>query len=243
MNTLWKYAENTFEVVTRGSFKLMSILITDHKARCTLLSNADPMNQTLIDALTDATATHAAWTAAYTAWDSCRGEYKGTTQAFYQKLEELSSLKIRQWDAGIQTMFLEGTPEYTTLLPQGREPFQKGALDMRVAAVRTLADRLVSYPVLTILMGQVNAFLTELDTLRASQQLKETEVDTCSAALEVQRVATASQMYRNLGRFMVLYWQNPVQIEDCFDMNYIRDGAPPPPEDEPEPIPPAPPTP
>jgi hypothetical protein len=35
MNTLWNYAENTFEVVTRGSFKLMSILITDHKARCT----------------------------------------------------------------------------------------------------------------------------------------------------------------------------------------------------------------
>ena len=236
MKTLWKYADNTFEVVTRRRFKLMHILITDHFARCNQLSGANPGNQLLVDALQDATQARDDWQGSYGAWLTCKGHYKGTTAAFYNALEELGSLKIRQWDAAIQGIYLEGTPEYIALLPQGREPFQKGSNDQRVNAVRTLGQTLVNYPALAALKTTVDTFHTLIDGLRHTQQQKETEVDTCSATLENTRVLTARYMYRNLGRFMQLYWDNPVQIEDCYDMNYIRDGAPPPPDDEPEPI-------
>ena len=243
MKTLWKYADNTFEVVTRGSFKLMNILIIDHYARCTQLAAAAPGNQLLLDALTDATSAQSGWQADYTAWNTCRGQYKGFTLAFHNKLEELSSLKIRQWDAAIQAVYLEGTPEYITLLPQGREPFQKGAFDQRVNAVRTLGNTLAGHALLAPLMGLVNTYLGEMESLRTAQQSKEGEVDTCSAMLENTRKATARLMYRNLGRFMQLYWDDPVKIEDCYDMNYIRDGSTPPPEDEPAPSPSPSPTP
>lgn len=240
MKTLWKYADNTFEVVTRSSFKLMNILINDHVARCTQIEGANPANALLQDALSDALSGRSGWMAAYNAWLTCRGQYKGATLAFYEKLEELGSLKIRQWDAAIQGVFLEGTPQYVGLLPQGREPFQKGSLDQRLAAVGALKTALAAHAPLAALTAQVDAYLGQLEVLRATQQQKETEVDTCSSALELQRVATAKLMYRNLGRFMVIYSDTPVLIEDAYDMNYIRDGASPPPEDEPEPPPPAP---
>jgi len=238
MNSLWKFAENSFEIVTRGSFKLMNILITDHLARCTQFADDHPANTLLQDAQADTEAAYGDWTAAYTTWLTCRGLYKGATAAFYAKLEELGGLKIRQWDAAIQGVYLEGTPEYIALLPQGREPFQKGALESRVAAARSLGQALANYAPLAALMATVNTYVTQLDTLRLAQQQKETEVDTCSAAVETQRLATARVMYKNLARFMLVWWDNPVLIEDGFDMSYIRDGAPPPPEDEPEPPPP-----
>ena len=240
MKTLWKYADNTFEVVTRRRFKLMHILITDHFARCNQLSGANPGNQLLVDALQDATQARDDWQGSYGAWLTCKGHYKGTTAAFYNALEELGSLKIRQWEAVIQGTFLEGTPEYIALLPQGRGPFQRGGNDQRVNAVSILGQTLAAYPALAALMTQVNAFHAQLEFLRLTQQQRETEVDTCSATLENTRVMAARFMYRNLGRFMQLYWDDPVKIEDAYDMNYIRDGAPPPPEDDPEPIPPPP---
>ena len=94
MYRLWKYAENTFEVITRGSFKLMHILITDHFSRCTQLSGANPGNQTFLDALQDATQGRDGWQASYSAWLTCKGFYKGATAAFYNALEDLGSLKI-----------------------------------------------------------------------------------------------------------------------------------------------------
>jgi len=233
MITQWKYAENTFEVVTRSSFKLMNIIITDHLARCTQLSASNPAVPLLSDALLDATASHGTWQGAYTAWQTSRGLYKSASQGFHAGLEELSSLKIRQWDAGIQGVFLEGTPEYTALLPRGREPFQKGAFDQRVSTVRALSQTLGTFAALATLKTQVDTWLTGLEALRQTQQQRETAVDTLAAALETQRLATAKILYKNLARFMLVWWENPVRIEDGFDMNYIRDGVTAPPEDEP----------
>ena len=238
--TPWKYAENTFLAVTVGSFKLMNILMGDHAARIAQAVTAvNPPDSDFTNIQGRTTPVKAAWDAAYNAWIAARGVYKGKTQALEAKLADLSALRIKQWDIAVQGVFLEGTPEYTQLLPNGRGPFQQGAYDLRIAEVKALQTRLGNFsganPTLATLATTVGTFHTEMKALRDGQQGQEGAVNVASTALEGQRVAAANLLFQNLGRLMEKFFTLPSKIEDYFDMSYIRDGAPPPLEEPPAP--------
>ena len=231
----WKYAENTFLAVTVGSFKLMNILMADHAAHIAqAVTGQNPPDSDFTTIQGRTTPVKAAWDAAYNGWIAARGVYKGKRQALETKLADLSALRIKQWDIAIQGIFLDGTPEYTQLLPNGRGPFQQGAYDLRIAEVKALQTRLGPFgganASLATLATTVGTFHTEVKTLREGQQGAEGAVDAASTALEAQRVASANLMFQNLGRLMEKFFALPGRIEDYFDMNYIRDGATPPPE-------------
>lgn len=234
MELPWKYTSNTFLVQTVGTYKLMNIVLSDHVARLgqTLPGGPDPV---IIAQLSRTQIVKSSWDAAYASWIAARGIYKGKTLAMTQKLADLSSLKVKQWDIAIQGSFLEGTPEYTQLLPNGRGPFQSGAYDLRLAEVKALQLRLANFAPLAALATTVGTYYTEMKTLRDAQQSQEGVVDTTSALTEVQRVAAAVILYKNLGGLMEKFADNPSRVEDFFDMNYLRDGAATPPEDEPAP--------
>jgi hypothetical protein len=232
----WKYAQNTFAAITEGSYKLMNILISDHATRlATGGADADFTAMTTRTALPKST-----WDAAYSAWISSKATYKGRTQLWEAKLADLSTLRIKQWDIAIQGVFLEGTGEYTILLPNGRGPFQTGAYDLRLAEVKSLQNRLLAVtpavPALTTLAATVGTYHTEMKTLRDNQQTAEQSVDNAAANLELLRLTLAALMYKNLGRLMEKFSDSPVRIEDYYDMSYIRDGAAAPPEDVPPPV-------
>ncbi len=242
----WKYAENTFLVVTTGNFKLMNILIADHTARIAQAVTAvNPPDSDFTTMQGRLTPVKTAWDAAYNAWIAARGTYKGKTQALEAKLADLSGLRIKQWDIAVQGVFLEGTPEYTQLLPNGRGPFQHGAYDLRIAEVKALQTRLAPFtganPSLAALATAVGTFHGEIKLLRDAQQGQEGAVNTASATVEAQRLAAGNVMYQNLGRLMEKFVLVTAKIEDYFDMSYIRDGAQAPPE--PPPAPPTPPVP
>ena len=238
---IWKYGQNTFFSLTLGSTKLMNIILTDHTTRLSAAQGADSDFMAMV---LRTTPIKTAWDTAYLAWLAVRGTYKGRTQSWEAKLADLSAVRIKQWDIAIQGVFLEGTGEYTQLLPNGRGPFQGGAYDLRVAEVKTLQNRLLAVtpavPALTTLAATVGTYHTEMKTLRDSQQAAEQQVDGLATLLEIQRLAAATMMYKNLGRLMEKFSDMPVRIEDYYDMNYIRDGAAAPPEDEPPPAPPVP---
>ena len=61
MYRLWKYAENTFEVITRRNFKLMHVILTDHRARCRQLKEEEPAEPLLVDAHDTAEGIYAEW--------------------------------------------------------------------------------------------------------------------------------------------------------------------------------------
>ena len=108
--------------------------------------------------------------------------------------------------------------------------------------VKALQNRLLAVtpavPALTTLAATVGTYHTEMKTLRDAQQAAEQTVDNNAALLEIQRLAAAAMMYKNLGRLMEKFSDTPVRVEDFYDMNYIRDGAAAPPEDVPPPVPP-----
>ena len=182
----WKYAENSFLAVTTGSFKLMNILFADHNARIAqaVASTTTDADFNTINMRNGPVKT--AWDTAYTGWLAARSLYKGKTQALETKLADLSGLRIKQWDIAIQGVFLEGTSEYTQLLPNGRGPFQQGAYDLRIAEVKALQTRLAPFtaanPTLATLSTTVGTYHTETKTLREQQQQQEGAVDSASTA-------------------------------------------------------------
>ena len=214
----WQYTYNTFEVATRNSAKKMSIIAPDHLSKLEAESS-DP-DIAAIAAESQSAVNDYALT--YAHWIATNGLYKGETNRFTNLLTELSSLKIKQWDAQIQVVHLEGTSDYIALLPSGRGPFQKGAYDVRIAEVAALAERLTAYPALAALQVQVETYRATLLNARDLQQQKEGLVKQASETLNTIRIELANQLYKNLGALMVKYYQNPLQIERFYDLELIR---------------------
>ena len=214
----WQYTYNTFEVTTRNSAKKMSIIGPDHLSKLTA-ENTDP-DIAAIEAETQGPVND--YAIAYSHLITSRNIYRGETNRFTNLIAELSSLKIKQWDAQIQVVHLEGTSDYLALLPNGRGPFQTGGYEARIAEVRSLAEHLNDYPALAALQLQVDTYYALLLNTRDTQQQKEGLVKQASETLNTIRIELANQLYKNLGTLMAKYYQNSIQIERFFDLELIR---------------------
>jgi hypothetical protein len=217
-NQPWQYAVNQFDNATENSYKLMSILSPDHTARLEA-ENSDPDILALWNAykLIDT-----AFATAYAEWIAAKGIYKGSTASVDQLLATLSSTKIKQWDAQVQGTFLEGTPDYIAIFPNGRAPFQEGAKDQRINEVQSLGIRLNSYPALAATKTDVNNFYTTILNARNTQQTKEMGVSSGSNDVETARINCAVQMYFNLGTLMAKFKTDPLQIERFWQLSLLR---------------------
>ena len=214
----WKYLTNQFTTTTDGSYKRANILNNDHMSKLTA-ENADA-DIAALETRTQPLST--AYGTAYTAWVSAKATYKGHTQLYDSLLDNLSSQKIKEWDIQIQGTYLEGTPEYTMILPDRRGPFQNGGKDDRLSEVQALADRLLSYPALAATQADVAAYATSMQTARDDQQQKEELVAMASDTLEQARLELCTMMYGNLGALMDKYRETPNVIENFWQLDLIR---------------------
>jgi hypothetical protein len=214
----WHYASNQFDRTTFDNYKLMSILSPDHTARLEA-ENSDPDIMALWNAYKPLDL---AFATAYASWIAAKGFYKGSTASVDQLLATLSSTKIKQWDAQVQGVFLEGTPDYIAIFPSGRAPFQEGAKDQRINEVQSLGIRLNVYPALAATETDVNNFYATLLSARNTQQTKEMGVSTGSGDVETARINSAVQMYFTLGTLMAKFKDDPSQIERFWQMSLLR---------------------
>src|SRR5437867_1472084 len=83
-----------------------------------------------------------AFVQAWSEWRNLDASSAARTDVLGALLSDLTSKLIRQWDIAIQGVFMDDTPEYAELLPNGRGSFQTGAIDDRMQAVKMLAERL-----------------------------------------------------------------------------------------------------
>lgn len=82
----------------------------------------------------------AAFNEAYQSWSTGKGLQKGKTTSLYSQFKLLSSQKIEDWDIAIQQVYKQNTPQYVSLLPNRRKPFQTGSQESRINAVGTLSE-------------------------------------------------------------------------------------------------------
>lgn len=219
----WSYLQNQFDNSTEGSFVLMLNLSNDHVAKL----EAQQADTDIAALLARTQPLHLAYSKGYSTWKSATAIRKGATLKIDLLLAELSSLKIKQWDIQIQGKYLDGTPEYMTLLPEKRGPFQKGAKDERINAVDALSLRLGDYPALATTLADVDAFKTQLLDARDEQQQKEQLIEQGSDDLEKARVELATMMYGNLGVLMDKYRNTPDYINNYWEVSLMQNTPPP----------------
>ena len=225
-NETWHFLVNSFDVATQNSRKLMTIVAADHLAKLSAMKG-DADIARLFERFAPA---QQSFGDTYAAWLSAKGLYKGETERVQVLLDELSSVKLKQWSVKIQNVYLEGTPDYTAILPSGRAPFQNGPKDSRITELKGLRDRLLKYPKLEELKNDVESFMLSLEEARNHQQEAEQAVDQLSLQLEQARKDIAVLLYRNLGALMDKYGNDPKQILAFYEVEQIRSGAPSEPE-------------
>jgi hypothetical protein len=217
------YLDNRFDNATRKNRKKMLTSSTDTDAKLDAQKNNDADIMALWVLMHPVFALFAQL---YASWLAALGVHKGETLRLTNAMKDLSSHKIKQWDAAIRGVFLEDTEDYMILLPNKRKPFQSGTYEQRVAAVEGLGVRLASYPALATLKTDVDAFAVFLRNIRLVQQQKEQWVESASSALETQRVHLAVVMYRVLGFLMYKFSTDSVKVADFIDFSLLKRGSP-----------------
>lgn len=222
--SIWIHVINPFEVATAKSRRKMLILISDHTSR---LQNG-LANPIINDLHVRTVPLKQDFSTKYSRWSQANGAWKGETKRVNADLKLLSGTLIENWDIRIQIIFPQGSPDYLTLLPRQRIPFQQGTMDETIQALQTLGLALAEYPLqpsLVVLRDEVVAFHTVLEGKRNVQQQKEQAVKDASAALEAARIVCAVMMFRNLGILIDTYPTLPNMITNYYQMNLLRDIA------------------
>src|SRR4051794_29774612 len=116
---LWSFLINPFLVATKDSYRTAKKL-GDFTVSALATQTSSPFIE-MLDMLLPASESY---NAAYMAWTSQRGMQKGNTSNLNAQLKILQSQKIEDWDIAIQQVYKQNTPQYISLLPNRRSPFQ-----------------------------------------------------------------------------------------------------------------------
>ena len=261
----WHYIENQFDNSTKDSYKRAKQQAIYHM---TAVGNAPGG---IVAALTSRiNAVAPPYIAKYEEWHQKRGLLKGATQSLADRVELLGRTEIEEIETMFKSGYKRGTPEHTSAFPQGREPFQHGGADERIAAAGNLSVRCAALttPLLAGLAdAQANAepqgviddwqrrvfsmqgaqamaaeAEAELIALRTAQDDLETEAELARTQIEPLRMGVADALYANLGALMQALNTEALrpQISAYFNLDILRETSP---EEEEPPVVTPPPTP
>lgn len=218
----WMYLRNPFDNVTKSNFKRMLMMGRDHRDKLSQYIN-DPEIAALYTPLNIA---FTAYESKYASVSSHSAFYKGNTQMLETQMQTLSSQKIKQWDIWIQNVFLDDSPQYSMLLPQRRKPFQSGAYELRIDAIKALELSLQKFPALNNVLTDVQTFLQTLNETRTAQQQVESLDTTIRQELEVFRFELAKVMHKTFGFLIYKHSENPNDISRYYEMKYLQAPSP-----------------
>src|SRR3989304_2874521 len=195
MEKIWKYLQNQFLVATRKNFKKALKLSNYHDALLKKAMNTDP-DPDWAFLYNRYNPLHLAYTSAYTAWKNAGGTQEGQTLNLDQLLLLLVT-KVDKWDVQVQNGFGKTSPDYKKIFPDGRAPFNSGAINTRIIAVQTLGVALTPYAALAAVK---------------TQGKKKNKNPTPAMTMQ----------YGNLGFLTNKYMNNPLTIAPFFELAELR---------------------
>jgi hypothetical protein len=216
---MWYALRNTFDSVTKSSLKRMLIMATDHHDKLLIESANDPQIAILYQLFLPI---YLAFKQAYNDTFQKDAFYQGNTKIVESLFAVLSSQKIRQWDIWIQNEYLDNTPQYLMLLPNGRTPFQSTSYESRINAIVALEANLSSFANLANVLTDVSAFRQQIEQARTTQQGMEKAAANTVKTVEDARVALAQVMQGVFGGLMLHYYKNISQVETFYELKYLR---------------------
>jgi len=221
MERLWIYLQNPFLNVAGDNFTKFNAIVKFTYDRI----KAKEGDTFFDDLIADLESSYQSWQSLYIEWESSAGAHKAATLAFTNKLKELQSDKIEDWDIAIQVVYKKSTPQYMNLLPHGRIPFQTGSQESRINAVAALVSAIGSDAALATLKAAIVIFQTSLNNAKSDQAAKLSTTGTLSHELILVIKVLSLFLYKILGKFVVHYYDNPTLIEPYFDLATIRTSA------------------
>ena len=221
METTWSMLRNTFDNVTKFNTKRMLLMASDHHDKLATVATTDANISGLYLRFLPAFTT---FKEAYQKVSANYAMYQGYTQAFEEKIAELTSTLARKWDVSIQVEYDERSFEYKMLLPNGRGPFQSGAYDMRLSALSSLIINLREQgnPALQPLASSIENWLNAAQVARTQQQGIEQKDAILRNNLEEARAQLAIEMHGVFFGLCALYYQTLAKVETFYELQYLR---------------------
>lgn len=220
---MYRYFLNPFMAVTNSNFKRALLMARDHRDKLSGYALSEPDIAVLFQ---EFAPVFDAYETAYAKVHTNAGSYRGHTQKMEELVQELSGTHIKQWDIWVQNVYLEGTAEYKMLFPQFRKPFQSGAYELRIDAVRTLSYSLSEFPELSNVKAAVDLFLEKINKTRTRQQQVEGFDTGLRQMLEDARVELAYAMHRVFGALLHKHYRKPEDMERYYELKYLQAPAP-----------------
>ena len=218
----WVYTRNPF-ATSLLSYKKLDMMATDHH---------DKLRNNINDPeLSDLYNVH--FLPAYTAFKNAymqvgvtQSRYGLRTDTFTNLLGQLGTDKIDDWDIQIQAttggQFRKNTNYHKMLFPDGRAAFQTEAYEQRILTLAKLNDALGDFPILATIKNDVQNFLDQLRAARTEQQGFENQLSIGRNILDNAKSNLALAMHKVLSFLMYKYTDNPKQVENFFDLSYLR---------------------
>lgn len=214
----WSYLQNPFDNVTKNSHKTMYLMATDHFDKLAARSS----NATIAELYNFGKPYFDAFITQYRKNRSDNATYQMYTSLFENLMSDLSSTLIRKWDIQIQVVFDLTSSNYLALMPDGRKPYQSGAYDLRINAVKSLADQLALFPAFAALETEVNDFHRQILDARSRQQGVENTDQDNSTEVENTRLALAKAMHSIFGGLIHLFYTDLSKVETFYELKYLR---------------------
>ena len=231
----WKFASNTFRIITENNTALAGEILRDHAPKLALATVTYPAFATVNG---ETISLLAAWDAGEQVDINTEAAQLAATLLVDDKLAAMTrkpsvdeNSPLEAWDSAIRVVVAYQGGTYTILLPHGRETLTGGSAAERIEALEGFVTRLkaqVSKPALVTLGNTVDVFYQALKTLHFAQQNRINEHRQAQTDLTTLRRMVAKQCFRNTGIAMSIWCDevdNP-RIEGLFDMALIRDEAP-----------------
>jgi len=214
----WVYTRNPFTRALKVSFTRARKIVLGHTDKLEKFTS-DPELNIVHQRIVTLSKTYAE---TYSLWQGAIASRMKCTEDLTNRLNELGTTLIHNWDIRIQLNCSRYTSDYQELMRGGRKEFQAFAIGDRIARVKTLGIQLKRYSNLNNLQEEVENFYKLLRDLRIEQQKWEVEVRTLSDTLQGLIPQLAKALYMNLSHLMLLYPESPNKIVQFFDMELIR---------------------
>lgn len=213
----WIFLINPFEVATEKSYRTAKKL--GDYTTAALGAQSKPR---FVDMFNEISPLSADFNNAYSTWTSQLGSQKGNSSSLATLLKQLSSQKIEDWDIAIQQVYKQNTPQYISLLPNRRKPFQNGTQETRINAVKSLSESIGTDEALATVKTDVDDFFTSITLVYTTQKGSISKSGNSSTNVELARKALCTGLYGILGQLMDYFKETPDAVSSFIDIETLR---------------------
>ena len=218
---IWNFSTNQFLNATKKNFCKAMKLSRAHDSYLLQKKTDFPLDPDWILLYDRYHIEHLAFQVAYTNWKSSGGNLSGDTKTVTDLLKKLPVL-LDLWMSTIMLVYNKASAKFKALFPQGRSPFEKGAIDVRIDAIKKLSNTIGTDASIADAKTLIDATLAEIDTARGAQEGEKSSKKSLSKAVETARVNAMGMQLADTGFLLNKYYKTPRAIEDVFDLHTLR---------------------